>query len=261
MLCRKMNFERCAWRGFLIVGLLCGCALGANGAASAPDKVSQANTNRVVPSLILSGRSGADKTPARISTSIEEIIKLLDAKASPPVIKAFIQNALMAYNPTAAELIALKEHGAESDILVALLQRGAELMARTPQTQPQVQTWVLPAAESAASGPVSQTSTDTYPASGDVSTATDSYGASAGPTVIYSGLPGYPGGRRPAKQQHPPRRAEDRDRNDAGVADHGSAARPAPSGSGPARPSRPASQPGGSPSAGNSGGSPGGRPR
>jgi len=47
----------------------------------------------------------------------------LDAKASPPVIKAFIQNALMAYNPTAAELITLKEHGAEADILVALLQR------------------------------------------------------------------------------------------------------------------------------------------
>src|SRR5882672_5354433 len=129
MLGRKMTFKDGAWRRFLIVGLLGGCVLGAAGATSAPDKVSPGTTNPVVPSLILSGRSGADKTPAKISTSIEEIIKLLDAKASPPVIKAFIQNALMAYNPTAAELIALKEHGAEADILVALLQRGAELMA------------------------------------------------------------------------------------------------------------------------------------
>src|SRR5258706_5642106 len=158
MLGRKMTFKYCAWRGSLIVGLLGGCALGAAGAASPPEKLSQAATNPVVPSLILSGRSGADKTPAKISTSIEEIIKLLDAKASPPVIKAFIQNALMAYNPTAAELIALKDHGAEADILVALLQRGAELMARTPQTQPQVQLWVPPAAETAASRPVAETS-------------------------------------------------------------------------------------------------------
>jgi len=50
---------------------------------------------------------------------------------------------------------------------------------------------------------VAETSTDTDPASGEVSTPTDSSGGSAGPTVIYSGLPGYPGGHRPAKQPYP----------------------------------------------------------
>ena len=69
------------------------------------------------------------------SAGVADIIKMLDAKVDAPVILAYIQNSTIPYNPEATELIALKEHGASTETLVAVLHRGDELRLQMVQAQ------------------------------------------------------------------------------------------------------------------------------
>jgi len=87
-----------------------------------------------VPPLILSGRH-SDRPAGTYSAGITDIIKMLDAKVDAPVILAYIQNSPIPYSPCATELIALKEHGASTETLMALLHRGDELRLQLAQTQ------------------------------------------------------------------------------------------------------------------------------
>src|SRR5438067_13277482 len=66
---------------------------------------------------------------ARFSPGIAEILKMADAKVDVGVIKAYIRNSPTAYNPTANEIVVLKERGLSDEILTAMLQRGGELRA------------------------------------------------------------------------------------------------------------------------------------
>jgi len=65
--------------------------------------------------------------------SVAEVLKMLDAKVSKEVIKAYIDGSTAPCNPTAADIIALKEHGATDDITTALLKRGTEVRAQAAQ--------------------------------------------------------------------------------------------------------------------------------
>ena len=87
-----------------------------------------------VPPLILSGRQST-RPPGTYSAGIADIIKLLDAKVDAPVILAYIQNSPIPYNPEATELIALKDHGASTETLVALLHHGDELRLQLAHAQ------------------------------------------------------------------------------------------------------------------------------
>ena len=93
-----------------------------------------ATPTTTVPPLILSGRQSA-RPAGTYSAGIADIIKLLDAKVDAPVLLAYIQNSAIPYNPEATELIALKEHGASTETLVALLHRGDELRLQLAQAQ------------------------------------------------------------------------------------------------------------------------------
>ncbi len=70
------------------------------------------------------------------SPGVSEIVKMIDAKVDPQVVKAFIKNSQVAYNPTASEIIELKKAGVPDDVLTAMIQRGAEVRAQAPSTQP-----------------------------------------------------------------------------------------------------------------------------
>ncbi len=87
-----------------------------------------------VPPLILSGRQST-RPPGTYSAGIADILKLLDAKVDAPVILAYIQNSPVPYNPEATELIALKDHGASTETLVALLHHGDELRLQLAYAQ------------------------------------------------------------------------------------------------------------------------------
>lgn len=90
-------------------------------------------TKTVAP-LIISGRQST-RPPGSYSAGITEIIRMLDAKIDAPVILAYIQNSPIAYNPDATELIALKQHGASTEMLTALLHHGDELRLQMAQPQ------------------------------------------------------------------------------------------------------------------------------
>jgi hypothetical protein len=75
--------------------------------------------------------AAADK--AALSAGIEEILKMVDAGVSKEVIKAYVENSPIAYNPNAADLIALKERAVTDDITTVLVKRGAEVRAQASQ--------------------------------------------------------------------------------------------------------------------------------
>jgi hypothetical protein len=74
----------------------------------------------------------APQTPPalRFSPGIQEILKMLDAKVDVEVIKVYIKNSTAPYNPSASEIIALKQRGVPDELVAALLQRGAEVRAQ-----------------------------------------------------------------------------------------------------------------------------------
>ena len=67
----------------------------------------------------------------QFSSGIADIVKMVDAKVDPEVIKTYLKSSPVAYNPSATEIIALKEHGVGPELLTAMLQRGAELRAES----------------------------------------------------------------------------------------------------------------------------------
>jgi hypothetical protein len=83
--------------------------------------------NQAAPALTSPPQSSA---PVNFSPSVRDILKMVDAKVDPTVINAYIKNSTAAYNPTASEIIALKERGVSDDIVTALLQKGAEMRAQ-----------------------------------------------------------------------------------------------------------------------------------
>jgi hypothetical protein len=82
-------------------------------------------------------QGGAAATAAVVASKnndcVAEVVKLLDAKVSKDVIKAYIEGSSGAWNPTAADIIMLKEHGATDDITTALLKRGVEVKTQAVQ--------------------------------------------------------------------------------------------------------------------------------
>ena len=77
---------------------------------------------------------GSGQTSASaLSAGIEEILKMVNARVSPDVIKAYVESASVACNPTATDIVALKAHGVSDDITTALLKRSAEGRAQLSQ--------------------------------------------------------------------------------------------------------------------------------
>src|SRR5690242_4630663 len=70
------------------------------------------------------------------SPGIAEVLQMVDAKVDLQVIRAYIKNSPVAYNPTASEIVALKERGVSGEIIVAMLQRGGEIRTQALQAAP-----------------------------------------------------------------------------------------------------------------------------
>jgi hypothetical protein len=67
------------------------------------------------------------------SKAIREILKMVDAGVSKEVIKAYVETAPIAYDPSAADIIALKQKGIPDDVTMALLKRSTEVRLQNPQ--------------------------------------------------------------------------------------------------------------------------------
>ena len=86
------------------------------------------------PGAVNQGAAAAPIAPAaRFSPGVADIVKLVDAKVDAEVIRSYVKNSPTAYNPSATEIIALKDHGVAPEVLTAMLQRGAEVRAQSMQ--------------------------------------------------------------------------------------------------------------------------------
>jgi hypothetical protein len=75
----------------------------------------------------------ADLKPAKLpelakySGGVYDILKLADGKVANPVIVSFIEASPVAFQPTAQEVIMLKDHGVSDDVIKAMLAHGSHL--------------------------------------------------------------------------------------------------------------------------------------
>jgi hypothetical protein len=78
------------------------------------------------------------------SRGVGDVVKMLDAGVDTEVVKTYIENAPIAFQPTANEIIALHERGVSSDLITAMLHRGGELRAQARSAQPVAQAPAAP---------------------------------------------------------------------------------------------------------------------
>ena len=83
-----------------------------------------------VPSVRGDARAQAQLSTTTGSAGIADLLKLADAKVAPEVIKAYIENAAIAYDPTVQDILSLKEHDVPDALITALIQRGAEVRSQ-----------------------------------------------------------------------------------------------------------------------------------
>lgn len=75
--------------------------------------------------------------PARKSSpGVQEILKMIQAKVDPEIIKTYVKNSPTAYSLMADEIIDLQKQGVPDEVVTAMIQHGAELRARAPQALP-----------------------------------------------------------------------------------------------------------------------------
>jgi cytoskeletal protein RodZ len=124
--------------------------------------------------------NGANQTP-KLSWGLDDIVKLSKAGVDESVILSYIQHSGVGYNPTAQDVIQLRELGVSAQITTVLMQRGGEVrQASTVEAQKQAQ--ATAAAAPAQPEPVyAAPSTDAAP----VSTVTY-IGYSSRPNYAYS---------------------------------------------------------------------------
>jgi hypothetical protein len=70
-----------------------------------------------------------------LSIGVQEIVKMADAGVRPTVLRAYIENSSIAYQPTADEVVFLHKHGLPADLVVAMLRHGGELRAKPAPVQ------------------------------------------------------------------------------------------------------------------------------
>jgi len=113
-------FDLCFTRTAWCVGLV---ALGVT-TASTSFAQSENSVNPPIPA------------PVSFSPGIRDIVKMLDAKVDVGVIQSYIKHSPTAFNPTASEIIELKQRGVPDELVTALIQRGAEVRTQLAQAQP-----------------------------------------------------------------------------------------------------------------------------
>ena len=139
--------------------------------------------NAVAPAPGAGGQGVATSQTApvvRFSPGVADVVRMVDAKVDAEVIKSYIKNSPTAYNPSATEIIALKDRGVGPEILTAMLRRGAEVRVQSMQ-----------AAQAAASVAAPQT----YPSAVAPSAPAPDYGYAPQPVYANYGYsyPAYVG--------------------------------------------------------------------
>jgi hypothetical protein len=108
---------------------------------------------------------------------VRDVLKMIDAKVDASIVIAYIKNSPAAYNPTASEIIALKQRGVPDEIITSLLQRGAEVRTQMAQAAFQANAPLTPPAGPApyGNGYGAAAPDDSYPSYADYGYGYPSY--------------------------------------------------------------------------------------
>jgi hypothetical protein len=100
-----------------------------------PAKAAAPVTNDLVKPTVPEAKGSEQTQPATTQppTSVQEVVKMMEAGVSKEVLKAYVENNHFDYVPTAQDLILLKQHAVPDDITTALVKRSAEAQAQKPQ--------------------------------------------------------------------------------------------------------------------------------
>jgi hypothetical protein len=112
----------------VVAGLICWGALASN-----PDESAQtltAPTAQKDQSLATN-----QPAPAALPTGVSEIIRLADAGISTEIIRTYIECSSTAFQPTDADIIALKQHHVADDVITLLMKRGAQVRVVAAQAR------------------------------------------------------------------------------------------------------------------------------
>ena len=117
----------------------------ANGQAAGVNSTKAAETDNT-PSAAARAESVAATKAPRLSWGLDDVVKLSKAGVDESVIHSYILNSGVGYNPTAQDIIQLRELGVSSQITAALMQRGSEVrQTATVEAQKQAQAAAAPA--------------------------------------------------------------------------------------------------------------------
>jgi hypothetical protein len=99
-------------------------------------KAASPATNDLVKPTVPEAKASEPTQPATTQppTSVQDVVKMMEAGVSKEVLKAYVENNRFDYVPTAQDLILLKQHAVPDDITTALVKRSAEAQAQKPQT-------------------------------------------------------------------------------------------------------------------------------
>jgi uncharacterized membrane protein YgcG len=89
-------------------------------------------------STIAASDGPPDQAVARIqfSAGVSEILKMVDAKVEGSVILAYIESSPTAYNPSASEIIMLKDRDVPAEVIAGMLKHGSEMRNRAMASAP-----------------------------------------------------------------------------------------------------------------------------
>lgn len=82
----------------------------------------------------------------RHSPSIDAILQMVEGGVSTNVIKSYVESSLIPFDPTPADLLALKKHGVSDAITEAIIKRGVQLREQVQQVRAAAPPPSLPAA-------------------------------------------------------------------------------------------------------------------
>lgn len=126
---------------FFLVAV-CGTLAGLNPfsvAAQTANPPPKGETETILPLTLAKTDATEANKPVQLSWGLDDIAKLSTAKVDESVILAFVENSETAYNPTAQDIVQLRELGVSAQVITALMRHGEGLRQTARESQKQVQ--------------------------------------------------------------------------------------------------------------------------
>jgi len=97
--------------------------------ANAPAKSATAPAKAESDKTAVASSSNATPKPHALPKGIEEVVRMSEAGIAPEVLTRYIESSGTAYEPTGADLIAMKQRGVPDDVTIVMLAKSSAIRA------------------------------------------------------------------------------------------------------------------------------------